>query len=488
MATDGCMRRQAARPRVKLRSMSTDPADLSATALTAAYRARSLSPVEATEAILARIAAWDDQVCATWALDPDAARSAAKASEARYAKGAPAGPLDGVPVTIKENIATRGVPLPAGTAATGLIPAVADAPPAARLREGGAVILGKTTMPDYGMLSSGLSSFHRLTRNPWDLALNPGGSSAGAAAAAAVGYGPIHIGTDIGGSIRLPAAACGVVGLKPSFGRIPIDPPFPGRVAGPITRNVADAALAMSVLSAPDIRDYMSLPPNAIGWNLPPIDPQGLRIGFCPDTGLGDVASPELMAAAEAAAQLFAAAGAIVETVTPYLRREMVEGLDRFWRTRFRADLEEMGPERRALILPYILDWIDGGGENSGNEVFRGFSQIGAMGKATIAATAAFDFVLSPVWTASPFPAEWASPLNDPARPFEHIAYCVAYNMSEQPALSINCGYTSNGTPIGLQIAGRRFDDAGVLRLAAAYEAMRPIARPWPRPDGGLPA
>jgi aspartyl-tRNA(Asn)/glutamyl-tRNA(Gln) amidotransferase subunit A len=487
IAVDRSTGRQAPRPRVKLTSMSTDPADLSATALTAAYRARSLSPVEATEAILARIAAWDDRICATWALDPDAARSAAKASESRYGKGAPAGPLDGVPVTIKENIATRGVPLPAGTAAKELTPAEADAPPAARLREGGAVILGKTTMPDFGMLSSGLSSFHRLTRNPWDLALNPGGSSAGAAASAAVGYGPIHIGTDIGGSIRLPAAACGVVGLKPSFGRIPIDPPFPGRVAGPITRTVADAALAMSVLSAADMRDYMSLPPAAIDWDLAPLDLQGLRIGFCADTGLGGTAAPELMAAAEAAAKLFEAAGAIVEPVVPYLRREMVEGLDRFWRTRFRADLAEMAPERRAMILPYILAWIDGGGEISGNEVFRGFSQIGAMAKATVAATAAFDFVLSPVWTASPFPADWASPLNDPARPFDHIAYCVAYNMSEQPALSINCGYTSGGAPIGLQIAGRRFDDAGVLRLAAAYEAMRPASRAWPRLNGALP-
>jgi aspartyl-tRNA(Asn)/glutamyl-tRNA(Gln) amidotransferase subunit A len=380
------------------------------------------------------------------------------------------------------------VPLPAGTAAKELIPAEADAPPSARLREGGAIILGKTTMPDYGMLSSGLSSFHRLTRNPWDLALNPGGSSAGAAAAAAIGYGPIHIGTDIGGSVRLPAAACGVVGLKPSFGRIPIDPPFPGRVAGPLTRTVADAALAMSVLSAPDMRDYMSLPPAAIDWSLPPLDLQGLRIGFCPDTGLADTASPELLAAAETAARLFEVAGAIVEPVPPYLRREMLDGLDRFWRTRFRSDLAEMAPVRRALILPYILAWIDGGGEISGNEVFRGFSQMAAMSSATVAATAAFDFVLSPVWTASPFPAEWASPLNDPASPFEHIAYCVAYNMSEQPALSINCGYTVGGMPIGLQIAGRRFDDAGILRLAAAYEAMRPTARPWPRLDVGLPA
>ena len=142
-----------------------------------------------------------------------------------------------MPVTIKENIATRGTPMPLGTAATALVPAAADAPPAARLREAGAVIVCKTTMPDYGMLSSGLSSFHKLARNPWDLTKNPGGSSAGAAAACAAGYGPLHLGTDIGGSIRLPAGWCGVFGLKPSLGRIPIDPPYPGRVVGPLTRT-----------------------------------------------------------------------------------------------------------------------------------------------------------------------------------------------------------------------------------------------------------
>ena len=156
---------------------------------------------------------------------------------------------------IKENIATKGVPVPLGTAATELVPAAEDAPPAARLREAGAVLIGKTTMPDYGMLSSGLSSFHALTRNPWDLSKGPGGSSAGAGAAAAAGYGPLHVGTDIGGSIRLPAGWCGVFGLKPSNGRIPITHPYYGRVAGPMTRSVADAALMMQVLSRPDARD-----------------------------------------------------------------------------------------------------------------------------------------------------------------------------------------------------------------------------------------
>ena len=204
---------------------------LTATELLAAYRSKALSPVEVTRAVLAHIHKWEPHVHATYALEGDEALAQAEASQARWLKGAPLGALDGVPVTIKENIATRGVPVPLGTAATELVPAAHDAPPAARLREAGAVILCKTTMPDYGMLSSGLSSFHKLTRNPWDLRLNPGGSSAGAAAAAAAGYGPLHLGTDIGGSVRLPAGWCGIFALKPSLGRIPIFPPYAGRVA-----------------------------------------------------------------------------------------------------------------------------------------------------------------------------------------------------------------------------------------------------------------
>src|SRR5436190_2212970 len=205
--------------------------DLSASELVARYRERSLSPVEVTRAVLDRIAAWEPHLHATYALDPDAALASARVSEARWLRhvsaGENVGALEGVPAMIKENIATTGTPVPLGTAATELTPALRDAPPAARLREAGAVVLGKTTMPDYGMLSSGLSSFHGVTRNPWDLSKNPGGSSSGAAAGVAAGYGPLHLGTDIGGSVRLPAGWRGVFTLKPSLGRIPIDPPYP---------------------------------------------------------------------------------------------------------------------------------------------------------------------------------------------------------------------------------------------------------------------
>src|SRR5689334_19924335 len=180
--------------------------DLSAADLIAGFRAKQFSPGEVLEDVLTHIALWEPHIKALYAFDPDGARQMAKASTERWHKGEPAGSLDGVPVTIKENIATKGVPVPLGAASVKLTPAASDAPPAARLREAGAVIFSKTTMPDYGMLSSGLSSFHPLTRNPWDLTKNPGGSSAGAGAAAAAGYGPLHVGTDIGGSIRLPAS------------------------------------------------------------------------------------------------------------------------------------------------------------------------------------------------------------------------------------------------------------------------------------------
>ena len=454
--------------------------DLSATDLVAAFRSGTLSPLEVTRAVLDHIAACEPQLHATYALDPAGALASAEASQERWLKRAPQGALDGVPVMIKENLATKGVPLPLGTAASELFPMPHDAPPAARLREAGAVILGKTTMPDLGMLSSGLSSFHPLTRNPWDLRLNPGGSSAGAGAGVAAGYGPIHVGTDIGGSIRLPAGWCGVFGLKPSQGRVPLLAPYPARVAGPMTRNVADAALAMAELSRPDARDPMNLPPQDIAWTQLEREVRGLRIGLLMDAGWGLPAEPEVRAAVEAAARQFEAAGAIVEPLRPFATREMADGIDRFWRTRAWADISAMAPQRQALILPFIVEWARGGASLSGAQVFHGYSQTLTMRAATVAACEPFDFVLSPVAPMPAFAAELPCPTNDPAQPFEHIAYTLHYNMGEQPAASINCGYTSSGLPIGLQIAGRRFDDLGVLQIARAWELMRPAQRAWP--------
>jgi aspartyl-tRNA(Asn)/glutamyl-tRNA(Gln) amidotransferase subunit A len=456
--------------------------DLSAIELLAAYGSRTLSPVEVTRAVLAQMRRWEPHLHATYAFEPDEALAQAEASQARWLKGAPRGRLDGVPVTIKENIATQGVPVPLGTAATELVPAASDAPPAARLREAGAVILAKTTMPDYGMLSSGVSSFHKITRNPWDLSKNPGGSSAGAGAAAAAGYGPLHLGTDIGGSVRLPAGWCGIFALKPSLGRVPIFPPYAGRVAGPMTRRVEDAALMMATLALPDARDTMSLPYQAVEWQRLDRDMKGLRIGLMMDAGWGLAVEPEVRSAVEAAARMFEAAGALVTPVAPFITRAMAAGMDEFWRVRAWIDIGAMSEARRARVLPYITEWARGGAGLTGERVFRGYSMMGAMREACVTACRPFDMLLSPTAPIPAYAAELPGPTNDPATPFEHIAFTLPFNMSEQPAASINCGYTASGLPIGLQIVGQRFDDLGVLQVARAWEQMRPVQRAWPEP------
>jgi Asp-tRNA(Asn)/Glu-tRNA(Gln) amidotransferase A subunit family amidase len=457
---------------------------LSAAELGALYRRGELSPLEVAQDVIAHVERCEPKLQATYNFDPEGALVMARASAARFAAGRPLSALDGVPVTIKENIATKGVPLPMGTAATVLVPAAEDAPPAARLREAGTVFIAKTTMPDYGMLSSGLSSFHaqfgKLTRNPWDLSKNPGGSSAGAGAAAAAGYGPLHIGTDIGGSIRLPAGWCGVFGLKPSNGRVPIKPPYAGRAAGPMTRTVQDAALMMATLSQPDWRDAMSLPYQALDWTALDIGLKGLRLGLLMDAGWGLPVEPETAAAVMAAARAFEGAGAVIEPMAPFTTREMADGINLFWRMRSWLDISALPAQRQSLVLPYIREWVAAGAGCSAAQLFHGYSQMAALRDAAVAACRPFDFVLSPVSPVPSYAAGDASPTNDPLRAMEHIAFTLPYNMSEQPAASIACGHTAAGLPIGLQIIGPRHDDLGVLRLARAWEQLRPAPRPWP--------
>jgi aspartyl-tRNA(Asn)/glutamyl-tRNA(Gln) amidotransferase subunit A len=459
--------------------------ELSAPALIEAYRRRELSPVEVTQSLLGHVERWEPHLHALYLLRPELALQQARASEARWLRGEPAGPLDGVPVTIKDNIATQGDPTPLGTAAMELVPAAADAPPSARVREAGGVIFAKTTMPDYGMLSSGLSSFHAVARNPWNLERTPGGSSAGAGAAAAAGYGPLHIGTDIGGSLRLPAGWCGIFSLKPSLGRIPIDPPYIGRAAGPMTRTVEDSAWLMQVLSLPDTRDSMSLPYQPLAWDRFDAGAEklkGLRIGLLIEAGCGLAVEPEVRAAVEHAARLFERAGAIVTPIKPFMTQAMLDGMDHFWRMRSWIDMKALAPEKKAKVLPYIRQWGDSAATMTGEEVFKAFNQFHLTRVAAVNACRAFDYVISPTSPVPAFAADLPSPTNDPLRPLEHIGFTVPFNMSEQPAASINCGYTSQGLPIGLQIAGQRFDDLGVLQVSRAFELIRDEQRPWPAP------
>jgi aspartyl-tRNA(Asn)/glutamyl-tRNA(Gln) amidotransferase subunit A len=458
----------------------SDILDLSARQILQAYARKELSPVEYMGALCARVEAREPRVCALYDFKPDMAMDAARASEARWVKGAAAGPLDGMPVTLKELIATKGDPVPMGTAAMELVPATEDAPTAARLREDGAIIFAKTTCPDYGMLSSGLSSFHHLSRNPWDLSQNPGGSSAGAASAGAAGYGPLHIGTDIGGSVRLPAGWTGLFGFKPSQGRIPIDPYYTGRCAGPMTRTVDDAAMVMPTITRPDWRDATSLEYQALDWNVSAADLRGMKIGLMLDAGCGTAPDPEVIAAVSAAAGQFAAMGAEVIAIAPVLTQAMLDGLDIAWRARFWGMMTALSDERRARILPYILEWAGAGANASPVQVAQGFDQTFAMRRACAAAFEGLDAILSPVNPDVSYPADWPTPSNDPTRPFDHIGFTVPWNMGEQPAASINCGFSKSGMPIGLQIVAPRFADLRVMALAKAYEDLRGPITNWP--------
>ncbi|MFI5698346.1 amidase [Kribbella sp. NPDC051586] len=451
-------------------------ADLTATELLAKYSDGSVSPVEVIEDVLARVEELEPRICALYALDPDGARAAAHESERRWRVGT-AGALDGVPVTAKENIATRGTPVPQGTAATVLTPAAEDAPAAARLREAGAVIFSKTTMPEYGMLSSGVSTFHHLTRNPWDLSRTAGGSSAGAAAAAAAGYGPIHLGTDIGGSIRLPAGWCGLVGLKPTHGRVAVGNPYPGRAIGPLTRTAPDAALALSVMSGYDARDHTSFPASADSYS---VELEGLRVALLLDAGVGLAVDPAVSAAISATADVLSKAGAVVEPIGPIITREMLDGLDRFWRIRSATDIAALPEERRAKVLPQIREWVSTAGDLSGADVFHGYSQMGAMAAAVGRVFTAYDVILSPVAPITAFAAELAYPTDDPSKPFEHIGFTVPYNMSQHPATTVNVGWSASGLPIGAQLAVPHHQDMKALALAGYLADHQTETRAWP--------
>ena len=383
--------------------------DLSAVDLIAGYRARQFSPSEVLEEIIAHVAVWEPHIKALYLYDPEGARAVAKASTDRWQKGEPVGTLDGVPVTIKDNIATKDQPVPLGAASVKLVPSPKDAPPAARLREAGAVIFSKTTMPDYGMLSSGLSSFHPLTRNPWDLSKNPGGSSSGAGAAGAAGYGPLHLGTDIGGSVRLPACWNGLVALKPSLGRVPVDPPYVGRVAGPMTRIVDDAALMMCVLSRPDRRDGMSLPAIEVNWKALDKSPRKLRIGLMLDPGTGQKLEKEVREVAVKAAKAFESAGAVITEVDGILTREMLDGLDHFWRARSWDDLSKLPPEERAKSAALYPQLGGSAAKLSGVDVVRGFNATMAIRAAAAKLFCDLDYVVSPVSPVVNFAAEFAS-------------------------------------------------------------------------------
>jgi Asp-tRNA(Asn)/Glu-tRNA(Gln) amidotransferase A subunit family amidase len=460
----------------------TELADLSAVDLARAYEAGECSPVDALRAVRERIERWEPTINALWHRDDAEADRQARDSEQRWRAGQPLSALDGVPVTVKENIATAGVPTPLGSSASVLTPAPRDAPAAARLKEAGAVLVAKTTMPDFGMLTSGVSTLHGTTRSPWNPEWNPGGSSSGAAAATVAGYAPINIGTDIGGSVRLPASFTGVVGHKPSFGRVPVNPPYYARVAGPLTRTVADAARAMAVLAQPDDVDFMSLPPQTLDWENLEMQVAGARIALTVDAGAGMPTDPEVAGAVQAAAATLSDAGAHIEPIGFLITDEMLSGLDRFWRMRSLRDLLALPPENQERMLPYLREWMEAAAGRTGMELFNDFSQLEAISIAARDAIDGFDYILCPVAPVATFSADLPSPAADPSRALEHIAYTVTFSISGHPAVSVPWTATADGRPIGIQLVGRRFADVPVLALAAACERLRPQQPPWPAP------
>ncbi|HSK41560.1 MAG TPA: amidase, partial [Arenibaculum sp.] len=362
----------------------TDPAMLSASDLVRHYRRGTLSPVEATQACLDRIGRFDAAVNAFCLVDEESALASARASEARWRSGHPCGLLDGVPTTVKDLVLTRGWPTLRGSRTVDRNqPWDVDAPAVARLREHGAVLLGKTTTPEFGWKGVTDSTLTGITRNPWDAGRTAGGSSGGAAAAAALGMGALHIGTDGGGSIRIPAGFTGIFGLKPSFGRVPAYPLSPfGTVShvGPMSRTVEDAALMLTVIAEPDARDWFALPHDRRDYRVGLEDGlRGLRIAYSPDLGHVEV-DAEVSKAVEAAVAVLEDLGAAVERVDPGFA-DPLDTFSKLWFTGAANALSAIAPEPRAGMDPGLLE-IARQGEAIGHmDYIRATNERGALGQ-----------------------------------------------------------------------------------------------------------
>lgn len=457
--------------------------DLDTATLTEGYASGKFDPVEVVQNSLGRIDELDGALHAVYDRFDEEALAAAEASRIRWDNGTPLSPMDGVPVTLKENQAMRGRPTPWGSATTEQVPAALNSPVVDRMLSAGAVVLARTTMPELGMLSSGVSSLHEITRNPWNFAWSPGGSSSGAGAASAAGYAPVNLGSDIGGSVRLPASWCGVAGFKPTYARIPVDPPYPARTIGPMGRRVADIARSMTVLEGAHPADPWSFPAEGIEWTDLDLDISGLRVGVVIDLGDGAPVEPEVATVVRRAADVFAAAGAEVVEIGPYIAPGTIDLIDRFWRAGHWRKYKRMSPEQREKMLPFIAEWCRTGAEVTGEEALDAHDAQLTMARATLFATQNVDLVLSPVSPGAAFPAEWPMPSNDVSDAMAHIGFCVVYNMSGQPAACVNGGFTAQGSPVGVQIAACRHADRTALAAAAFFETARPedAKRPWPQ-------
>jgi len=456
--------------------MSEDLCLLSANALLDGYRRRTLSPVEVTEAILRRIEALNPKLNA-FNLVSERALDEAKASEARWSSGQPKGLLDGVPVSIKDLILTRGWPTLRGSKTINPKgPWDDDAPASARLREHGAVLLGKTTTPEFGWKGVTDSPLTGITRNPWNPDKTPGGSSGGAAAAVASGMGPLAVGTDGGGSIRIPCSFTGLFGIKPSFGRVPAWPLSPfGTVAhvGPMSRNVADAALMLTVMSLPDARDWHALPyePRDYRAGLEG-GVRDLRIAYSSNLGYAEV-DPEVTEIVRKSVAVFADLGAKVEEKHPGF-----ENAGPVFQTHWFSGAAALirAVKDRKPVDPGLLDVAAQGAKITAAELLEAQMKRGALGTHMNLFHRDYDLLVTPTLAVAAFAVGQETPVK--GRWTDWTPFTYPFNLTGQPAASIPCGFTQAGLPVGLQIVGPRYADALVLRAARAFETARPIRLP----------
>ena len=458
-----------------------DIAYLSAEELLDLYRKKGLSPVEATRSLLDRLDVLQPKFNSFCIVDREGALATARASEERWRRGVAQGPLDGVPVTIKDLVLMRGFPTRRGSHLVEPAPDPEDAPTTARLREAGAVILGKTTTPEFGWKAIGDSPLTGITRNPWNPERTTGGSSAGAAAACAAGIGPLHIGSDGAGSIRIPSAFTGIFGLKPTFGRVPAWPyGSMGLLSnvGPMTRTVRDAALMLNAISRPDHRDPYCLPPHGRDW-LDGIEDgvKGWRVAYSPDLGYAKV-DPDIAAACAEAARLFEALGAHVEQIGQIFPSPR-ETLLTLWRAGSARNLASYPAKNRHLCDPGFLAVAAEGEAVTGSDYVAADMARSALGVQMAAFHQNYDLLLTPMMPVPALPV--GQDLNDPATETNWIdwsPFSYPFNMTRQPACSIPCELTRAGLPIGLQIVGPLYAEDRVLRAARALETTQPERHP----------
>jgi aspartyl-tRNA(Asn)/glutamyl-tRNA(Gln) amidotransferase subunit A len=461
-----------------VRSPANKLADRTATELVDLYRSGQASPVEATQAVLARISELDPTLNAFCIVDADGALASARASEARWQKNAPMDLLDGVPVSIKDLILTRGWPTLRGSRTIDpRQPWDVDAPVTARLREAGAVLLGKTNTPEFGIKATTDNLLTGVTRNPWNTKMTPGGSSGGAAAAVASGMGPVAVGTDGAGSVRIPSSFCGIPGIKPSFGRVPAFPLSPmGTVAhvGPHARSVEDLALMLTVMSRPDARDWTSLPYDPRDYRVGLSDGvRGLRIAFSPDLGYVKDVDPEVSAAVRMAAESFAALGAHVDEMAPGFTNPE-EITTKLWFVGSLTLINNMTPEQVALTDPALRWQADEGRKVSVIELQKLAARRGELGSLMRQFHQRYDLLLTPGVSVPAFeakaPDQWELGLD---KFLGWTPFSYPFNLTQQPAAVVPCGLSRSGLPVALQIVGPMHADALVLRAARAYESTR---------------